>query len=528
MLTLDVLPRSHITSELNNFERRFSGISESDLPTSCSCSTIRKRIISTSIDHGRSKVYLKDGIYDLFSKENIEKVLSCGCHQCEDCQTPELVDTILAEYRIILAMLLHLGNTTLVHGFISMGFTDNFVLNNHLSEETIQEIGDEAVQRGATELEIDFAKQFCDRQPEFLLPELKFCPDTIKKIDVPAIQNLPVAEGHELGSGSAAIVFKAQLFQGYHNLPEDDVAIKQYKGCSDSGYESDGEIIDDDWAVEQENHRHFKHEFLLPLWGVVQHGKKIMTIAPLLKGSLSQQMKQECDLPMDCIVRNMVNIFDALDHMHFRVQGFYGYHFDVKPANILRNSSGEWFLADLGQAYFQPIDVSPAAEKQPGSMDYAAPDGDMVCASYDMWAIGAVFLEVLVWSAGGLEFFQEFRQRRYSRKGYRTVYDFHTEGETEVPELKEVVSDVIQSLAECEDPLISGCADVVSGLLKIQEHERLTAAQAASQLRRLLDNTSLPIIDIEDCIWMFDELEFEAPSITVTSETSANQHSADN
>jgi serine/threonine protein kinase len=469
---------------------------------------------------------LKDGIYDLFVKANIERVLSCGCHQCVDCQAPGLVDTILAEYRIILAILLHVGNTTLIHGFISRRFTDNFVLNNHLSEETIREISDEAVQRGSTELDIDFAKQFFDRQSEFLLPELKFCPDTIKKLDVPAIQSLPVAEGHEIGSGSAAIVIKAQLFQGYHNLPEDDVAIKQYKGCSDSGYESDDEIMDDDWAVEHENHQHFKHEFILPIWGVVQHGKKIMTIAPLLKGSLSQQMKQECDLSIVCIARNMVNIFDALNHMHFGVSGFYGYHFDVKPANILRNSSGEWFLADLGQAYFQPIHESPTAEKQPGSMDYAAPDGDMVCASYDMWAIGAVFLEVLVWSMGGTELFQEFRMARCSRKGYRTVYDFHTEGKTEVPELKEVVSSVIQSLAEHEDPLVAGCADVVSGLLKIQEHERLTAAKAASQLRRLLENSFLPIIDIEDCTWMFDE--FEAPSITVTSESSDNKPSAKN
>ncbi|CCX05438.1 Similar to Aurora kinase A; acc. no. P97477 [Pyronema omphalodes CBS 100304] len=517
-------------------------LDESDLPTTCSCSTIRKRIISTSTDHGRSKVYLKDGIYDLFIKENIERVLSCGCHQCSevDCAAPGLVDIILAEYRIILAILLHVGNTTLIHGFIARRFTDNFVLNNYLSEETIRAISDEAVQRGSiSELDIDFAKQFFDRQSEFLLPELNFCPDTIKKLDLPAIQSLPVAEGHEIGSGSAAIVIEAQLFQGYHNLPEDDVAIKQYKGCSDSGYESDDEIMDDDWAVEHENHQHFKHEFILPIWGVVQHGKKIMTVAPLLKGSLSQQMKQECDLSIACIARNMVNIFDALNHMHFGVSGFYGYHFDVKPANILRNSSGEWFLADLGQAYFQPIHESPTAEKQPGSMDYAAPDGDIVDASYDMWAIGAVFLEVLVWSMGGTEYFQEFRRARCSRKGYRTVYDFHTEGETEVPELKAPVSLVIQSFDECGDPLVAGCAEVVRGLLEIQNNKRWTAAKAASHLRKLLENTPEevpealvetievpPISDIEDCTQMFDE--FEAPSITVTSESSDNKPPAQN
>ena len=97
------------------------------------------------------------------------------------------------------------------------------------------------------------------------------------------------------------------------------------------------------------------------------------------------------------------------------------WHHDIKPENILffkDNSSyrGMFRLSDWGSAKVNPYRTRSYNTKSPiGTLTYEPPEftsKGQTSRPYDLWSLGCVFLELLVWAVFGSGFVDTFSDQR--------------------------------------------------------------------------------------------------------------------
>ena len=107
-----------------------------------------------------------------------------------------------------------------------------------------------------------------------------------------------------------------------------------------------------------------------------------------------------------------------------------GWHHDIKPENILffpgkLSGLGTLRLADWGSGKVHLIRSGSVNTRTPsGTSTYEAPDGYInnraISRPYDVWSLGCVFLQLLLWALCGHEAVSEFKT---DRNGKRTESD---------------------------------------------------------------------------------------------------------
>lgn len=99
----------------------------------------------------------------------------------------------------------------------------------------------------------------------------------------------------------------------------------------------------------------------------------------------------------------------------------YGYHLDLKPANILVEDSGNLIISDFGQARFQKSGGTSRITPFGGTETYAPPEIDVgECKpnrKYDIWSLGCVFLEVCTFLVMGHDGLRQFDRQRIIQRG---------------------------------------------------------------------------------------------------------------
>ncbi len=184
----------------------------------------------------------------------------------------------------------------------------------------------------------------------------------------------------EIGSGGFSVVFRAQ-----HKIVNRQVAISF---CT-----SQEEAVLALARREAEILASVNHPHIVKLYDAGEHQGYFYQVLEYVSGtSLSRMLESADELPITVVVRLMIGLADALDHLH----GLGFVHGDVKPGNIVVSTSGvlvlvgHLFLSGKAEDSVFPrfvVNLPP----------YTSPEGwrNRSEKRSDLWAFGMTFYHLL-------------------------------------------------------------------------------------------------------------------------------------
>lgn len=178
----------------------------------------------------------------------------------------------------------------------------------------------------------------------------------------------------------------------------------------------------------------------------------------------------------------------------------FGYHFDLKPANILIEEGERLIITDFGQAFFKPASDSTDSRVvgMGGTEAYAPPElndqGLGLNRRYDIWSLGCIFLEVLVFVLTGTDGLLELDRSRVSKEiATRHIDDkFYGYDQFGTCSLKSGVLDQIESMSRhLQDPVekefFQKFLDLVLHMLDVNPKTRFTSKNVFIYLSSILN-----------------------------------------
>lgn len=248
-------------------------------------------------------------------------------------------------------------------------------------------------------------------------------------------------------------------------------------------------------------------------------------VFPLANGNMDQLMERDIrasslELTATWVVKQIQGLAKALQYLHTgdEHEKIYGRHGDINPSNILwYNDTEEDGIPPLGTlkiADFGRSELRSLGERRPSIRKalcegtilhridysygtYAAPECELptsVCPdrrTSDIWSLGCVFLEFLIWTVEGAKEVRRLHQKLRSDVPGRGTSFWHLEVSTHQllfslnPPIKEYLARLSQyakdnaKLRAAVDLLVYG------GVLDPNPHERPTAKQLVEELRSI-------------------------------------------
>ncbi|KAL8921395.1 MAG: hypothetical protein Q9208_005721 [Pyrenodesmia sp. 3 TL-2023] len=251
------------------------------------------------------------------------------------------------------------------------------------------------------------------------------------------------------GWGSVSEVFRVKIDEDHHKLSEDKTAAFAVKEFSDQPRRR-GKDFARELKVLQRLRGHSHPHMVTHLATWTQNDKYYM-LFPFATCNLRTYMTRwtfgrPLRQPTLWLLEQLRELADALRIIH-NLPGDgelgslaqlavpskeSGWHHDLKPENILFFSTqttppparlageGTICIADFGSGKVHTYRTASVNTKSPnGTPDYEAPDlktEGSTSRPYDIWSLGCVFLEMLVWALLGGEAVKDFANDRHGRR----------------------------------------------------------------------------------------------------------------
>ena len=190
-----------------------------------------------------------------------------------------------------------------------------------------------------------------------------------------------------------------------------------------------------------------------------------------------------------------------------------GWHHDLKPENILffgdtDLQSASFRISDWGSGKVNTYrSGSNKTESASGTLTYEPPelliDGN-TSRPHDVWSLGCVFLELLVWALHGFKTVENFKKNRHGKRDVSSKTNFKDnafwqKNENGVAVLRKSVNLCMQDLEEqiSKQKLIGlePVLDLVRKMLNTHRASRIEALHVKDTLEKICDQTE---IDLEN------------------------------
>ena len=255
-----------------------------------------------------------------------------------------------------------------------------------------------------------------------------------------------------------------------------------------------------------------------------EHKGNYFMILPLAEENMRQfwAHSQPASFTSEWCLDEMAGVSSGLSTLHQAA----GWHNDLKPENILVFKDGrpnKYFfrISDFGISYVHPRGSKLELPPHPGTGTYEPPECQMnqkQSQKYDIWSLGCIFLELLIWALKGSDAIGSFADDRLkdtpaSDDNFRNDYFFSLEVNKESTpfgvQTRPAVLRWIESLDRDPNcgPAISEALHLLrDSLLQVEQGRRLEAGQVSERLVRFahigvkedfLSGSSIPQISPE-------------------------------
>ncbi|KAJ8128700.1 hypothetical protein O1611_g4934 [Lasiodiplodia mahajangana] len=305
-----------------------------------------------------------------------------------------------------------------------------------------------------------------------------------------------------LGSGTFGEVLEAKR---HYNQQKEKVAIKQFfPRTKRSHFQNEIAVLK---ALAEVPHDHILY-FLAS-----RADQSVLEIVfPLAHGNLDRSLiRSSPKSPTDMaswLLRQMLGVSDAIRYLHDHTASGeknkgtrrVGFHHNLKPSNILLCGSNEpntavWKVGDFGSGTIEYHDLSctelPYADMEVsvGCPAYGAPEfiiDGKASQSADIWSLGCIFLEVLVWAfaveANPVTYFRDERQRSCSGQVVPGPI-FWCQDRQGRTYLNMAVLNEWRVLQYSSTEVYGSILAILAKMLELSPHARLNASDLCEQLR---------------------------------------------
>lgn len=242
--------------------------------------------------------------------------------------------------------------------------------------------------------------------------------------------------------------------------------------------------------------QHLDHPNILPLLATYTQEGVTNFLLPLaeegdLDTLLKSSPKPESFVGYSVCYEALHGLASALESLHgFKLEDLdiklIGHHHDIKPKNVLVRDK-RFILADFGLSKLKDGSNSKSPFKV-GQGHYLAPeceDGDakfkkgIVGRSSDIWSLGCIMLEVIVFMVGDADSLSQFRERRKFKRGLWTTSTFFCGDSINIG-----VTNEMNNLIERTDSIpLKKSVNLIGQILNIDPEKRPKASEVAAGLR---------------------------------------------
>ncbi len=269
-------------------------------------------------------------------------------------------------------------------------------------------------------------------------------------------------------------------------------------------------------SIRSSGHRH-----IIKLLATFEHRGRYSMILPLAEENLRQfwAHSKPSSISAHWYFEQIAGIATALSYIHNDLvtpdsRPVSGFHMDLKPENILIGKDGlaarsTWKISDFGCSHMKPRESSLELPPHPGLGTYEPPECQLdlpQSQAYDIWSLGCILLECVVWlmnGSGAIEAFAEDRLKDVELSGniFKDDYFFTLEFNGSLKPFRAITRPAVikriqdlNSDPNCSEAIFELLYLIRDGLLQVDQSRRLKANYLSHRLE-LIHNTAKRLLE---------------------------------